>query len=191
MLERVHHRTIVVDHGVHDPVEQPDRPFRQQPVVTVAQLAQVRDRRGFAVVHRDQIRGAEEEVDVAGGERLLALAHVDAVQHDVEIARIGLDLGELDALRASSTESGWKWKTSARIRTSSSVGAARSTQTVVVDDGSSHAGSTRSARCTAPFSRTKIVISRVSSRSLRRYLPSAACAAASRATGTRYGEQLT
>ena len=54
VLERVHHRPIVVDHGVDDAVEQPDRPLRQQPVVTAAQLTQVRDRRGLPVVHGDE-----------------------------------------------------------------------------------------------------------------------------------------
>ena len=49
-------------------------------------------------------------------------------------------------------------------------------------EGSSHAGSTRSACSVAPLRWTK---------TLTTYCRKAACAAASRATGTRKGEQLT
>ena len=47
-------------------------------------------------MHRDQVVAAEKEVDVARGERARALLAVDAVQHEIEILGILLDLRELE-----------------------------------------------------------------------------------------------
>ena len=45
-----------------------------------------------AVVHGDQVVGAEEEIDVARGELVFARAEIDAVQDEIEIAVVALDL---------------------------------------------------------------------------------------------------
>src|SRR5687767_3325620 len=59
---------------------------------------------------------------------------------------------------ASSTASSWKWKTVDRIEPSAGVGAARSTQKVVVAPGCSHAGSTPCASLQPDASCTKTLI---------------------------------
>ena len=68
----------------------------------------------------------------------LPLVKVDAVQDQIRGSHhTAAIFGWWMALSASSTDSGWKWKTSLRMRPSSGVGDARSTQKFTFDDGSS------------------------------------------------------
>ena len=101
---------------------------------------------------------AEEEVDVVRRERGFRLLVVDAVQDQVEIAVVALDLRMVHLGDGVFHASGWKWKTSDSIVSSSGVGPARSTQTFAPLAGSSQAGSTRSTVSVRPFWFTKMEI---------------------------------
>ena len=130
--------------------------------------------------------GAEEEVGVVRLEGVLGGLEVDAVQDDVEVAAVGLDL---------------------RMRLALQRGLDR--QLVEAEDVAQHgARPPRSAPRRPPTPRTPLSarqprrveavdqlgatapVDEVANQSPTLTL-SAACAAASRATGTRYGEQLT
>ena len=151
-FERLSDGTVVLHHRIDDPVHERDRPFGEEVLVLTTRVSQALDAARGAIVHRDEIVLPEEEVDVARGEGACPLLAVYPVQHEIEILGILLDLGYWSALRASSMESGWKWKTSFSRAKSLSEGAGRSTQSLTGEDGSSHAGSTRSTSLVVPFS---------------------------------------
>jgi hypothetical protein len=91
-LELFDLRTVVVHHRVHDPVHQGHGALREDVVVARAHPAHLGDGARLAVVDRDEVVRAEEEVGVVRGEVVLARLEVDAVQDDVEIAVVRLDL---------------------------------------------------------------------------------------------------
>ena len=128
----VHLRPVVIDHRVDDAVEAARPALRRGSsgsACTCSRSSAIDAR--VAVVHGDEVVRAEEEVDVVRREAVLAGLEVDAVQDDVEIAVVGLDLRDTArADIASSTDSGWNANVSLRISDSGIDGAARSTQTI-------------------------------------------------------------
>ncbi len=97
-LELLDLGAIVVDHRVDDAVQQRRRPFGQHEVVARADVAQVRQRAREVVVHGHQELLAEEDVDLVRREAMLRGREVDAVQDQVEVVAVALDLGGLDLL---------------------------------------------------------------------------------------------
>jgi hypothetical protein len=73
----------VVDHVIDDAMHQRDRPFRQREIAALAEARDLGDAAPPPVVHRHQIIGAEEEVDVERFERMLLLLEIDAVQDHI------------------------------------------------------------------------------------------------------------
>ena len=92
-LELVDFGPVVVDHRVDDSVHQRDRAFRQDVPGPRAQLTDMLDAAALAVVNGDQEVRRQEEVGLAGVERVIRHVEIDAVQNDVEMAAVGLDLG--------------------------------------------------------------------------------------------------
>ena len=191
-----------------------------------AHLVHLCDRARLPVVDGDEVVGAEEEVGVVRGEVVLAGLEVDAVQDQVEVAVVRLDLrdGGTSATRVLDGQRVEVEGVGEDRETPPSVGAARSTQhTSPRCDGSSHArldgvgllgdavavdedgdhqqapdyrAPGASACAQAPGRQTQARSPEPGAWSLvQRQSPtftcSAACAAARRATGTRYGEALT
>ena len=73
-------------------MQQRRRPFGQDEVVARADLEQVRDRAREVVVDGDQELLAEEDVDLVRREAVLRRLEVDAVQDQVEVVAVALDL---------------------------------------------------------------------------------------------------
>jgi len=76
------------------------RPVRQHEPVSRAELAVASDRPRGSVVDGHQVRWPEEEVDVVGGEAAAALPRSRCVQDDVEVVRVAVGLGMVEAPRA-------------------------------------------------------------------------------------------
>jgi len=106
VLDLLDDRAVVFHHRVHDAVEQRDRALFQNVLVAAADVAHLFNRARFAVVHGHQVVPAEKEIDVPGRElRALRPAvacrlrrgqrGVDAVEHEIEVAGIAFDFGEL------------------------------------------------------------------------------------------------
>ena len=162
LLELLDLRPVVVDHPVDDAVHQRAGPspstwsFRSQ----MSWISG--DAPRLAVVNRDQIVGAEEEVGVVR-------ANDPGRATSGSRCRAGSDRGSRCRLRssgggpcatASSTASGWKWKTSERIRQLARASApARSTHTFAPLPAASHAGSSSGTLTRSrPLRWTKTVI---------------------------------
>ena len=171
------------------------------------------------LVHRDEVVPAEEEVDVARLEALVLLPGFDAVQDQVQQLAVRLDLRQVHFRERVLDGQLVKVEDVPRAASlSGSPGDSRSTQTISVAPGASQRGSTDSAVCSRAVAVDKDEImacgsltrhsalgirhsrcpgglkSRVpchAGSQSRAFCFSAACAAASRATGTRNGEQLT
>ncbi len=184
-LELVHLRPVVIDHRVDDPVQQRHRALAEDVLGARAQLADVRDAAPLAVVDGDQELRRQEEIGFVRLEAVLGGIEVDPVQHDVEIAIVGLDLGIGLALKRRLDDQFVQAEDVAQDDAVGSVGSATSAHTTAPLSGDSHAGSRRSTSSVRPPLWTKYL-----NQSPTLTL-SAACAAARRATGTRYGEQLT
>ena len=71
-------------------------PFAEHPLVAAAQLVDLPDRSRHARVNRDEVLRAEKEIDVLGPEAVLARAEVDAVQDQIQVVAVGLDLGMVE-----------------------------------------------------------------------------------------------
>ena len=94
LLELLDLRPVVVDHRVDDPVHQHAGAFAEEPIALRAQTSVILlDRSRLARVDGDQILRAEEEIDVLRLEAVLRRGEVDAVEDQVEIVAVGLDLG--------------------------------------------------------------------------------------------------
>ncbi len=211
VLELFDLRTIVVDHRIDDPVEEADRPLAHQIRVPRAVLAKRCDGAGMSVVNGHQEVAAEEEIDVVGGEPVLRLPEVDAVQDDIQIPVVGLDFRILHAAhrvlhreRVERERVGQNQRLGNRRRRQvhpheraggriqpAAVDALNLLGPAVpVDEDADHVNSDsrleagRSARACAPSLDPFLCQSPT-------FTDSAACAAASRATGMRYGDALT
>ena len=92
VLELLDLRPVVIDHRVDDPVEQRDRSLGHDLRVPGDVLLELGDRSRVAVVDRDEVVRADEEVDVVRGETLSARLEVDAVQDRVQVAVVRFDL---------------------------------------------------------------------------------------------------
>ena len=116
VLERLHHRAVVVHHRVHDAVEQ------RRPGLPPAAGRGDRTARAGARSTRDSPSctvtsqlGPMKKSTSRVANACLPLPHVDAVQHQIEVAGIGFGLRELEAAaaRPRSTADA-EWNTSAR-----------------------------------------------------------------------------
>ena len=86
----------MIDHRVHDAVQQRHRTFPQDVRVLSAHVAHPGDAARLAVVDGDQVVGTKEEVHVPGAEFVLARVEVDAVEDDVQVAVVRLHLRVVD-----------------------------------------------------------------------------------------------
>ena len=93
LFQFVGFRTVVVHHRVDDAMEQRDRALRQDVVGALAQPGHMGDAAAQAVVDGDQVVRAEEEIRFVGVEEVLLALEVDAVQDQVEVMPVRLDLG--------------------------------------------------------------------------------------------------
>ena len=187
LLELVDLRPVVVDHRVDDAVQQHGRALAEHPRVAGADLADLADRARHARVHGHEEPLAEEEIDVLRPEAVLRGAEVDAVEDQVEIVAVGFDLGMMelrqrvldrqlvevedvgeDARLLRRRADRDRPRPRRRCRAAARPGPPRSTGVVAA-----------ALRACRPADQSPTLTC------------SAACAAASRATGTRYGEQLT
>ena len=92
LLEPIDLRRVVVDHPVHDAMQQVARPFGQDVLVPRAHLELRLDRPRRRMVDRDQEIPAQEEVDVVRDNPLLPPGRLDAVQDQIQKVVVGLDL---------------------------------------------------------------------------------------------------
>jgi hypothetical protein len=83
----------VVHHGIEDAMQQRDGAFGQNLQVPRRVVAKVGQAFRMAIVNRDEVVGSDEEVDVVRAEAvLISSAESDAVEDDVEIPVVRLDL---------------------------------------------------------------------------------------------------
>ena len=86
----------MVDHGIDDPVQQRGRPLADNPLVPRRQVPQPGNRPCLRVVDRDEVVRPQEEIGVVGRELVPRRREVDAVENQVQVAVIRLDLRELE-----------------------------------------------------------------------------------------------
>jgi hypothetical protein len=91
-LELLHLRPVVIDHQVDDAVHQRDGPLGEDLAVPLTHGMHLLDRARLAIVHGHQVVRAEEEVRVVRREAMLRRAEIDAVEDQVDVAVVGLDL---------------------------------------------------------------------------------------------------
>ena len=107
---------IVIHHRIDDPMQQRHRALGQDMAGALAQLGDVRDAPTPSVVDRHQVVRAEEEVGFVGVEGVFLAVEVDAVEHEVEVVAVGLDLRLGLPPSADSIARSWKRKTSVKTR---------------------------------------------------------------------------
>ena len=73
-------------------MHQGDRPLAEDAGVADADLADLADRPRHAGVHGDEVALPQEEVDVLRVELVLPRAEVDAVENQIQIVAVRLDL---------------------------------------------------------------------------------------------------
>ena len=185
-FELVDLRPIVIDHRVDDAMQQRDRAFAEHVLRARADLADVRDAAPLAVVDGDEEVRRQEEIGFVRVEAMLDGIEVDAVEHDVEIVAVGLDFriglalkGRFDDQLVQAEDA-----RAARRRLPRSVPPHPPTPR-----RRCRAQQPRRVEAVDQFGPTASV-DEVANQSPTLTL-NAACAAARRATGTRYGEQLT
>ena len=96
LLELVGFGPVVVDQRVDDPVHQRSRAFAEQLAVPRADPGQLVDRSGFPVMDGNQEPRRQEEVHVLGLEAVLAGLEVYAVENQIEVIAVRLDLGMMN-----------------------------------------------------------------------------------------------
>jgi hypothetical protein len=92
LLERVDLRPVVVHERVDDAMQEPHGAIGHHERVAQREVPHVGDAAPAAVVHGHEQGRREEEVDVVRGEAVRVGLEVDAVQDDVEVAVVRLDL---------------------------------------------------------------------------------------------------
>ncbi len=94
LLQRVHRRPVVIDHRVDDAMEAgPPAPRPCSRSCRSHRSRSVRDRRGLAVVHRHERSCGPMKKSTSRVASSCGCWHVDAVQHDVEVAGYGSTFG--------------------------------------------------------------------------------------------------
>ena len=126
-LERLEHREVAVDDGVHQRVQHEPRSMAQQLGLALAARADVREAALGAAADREHVVRAGEDVHLADAQ-VLPL-QLDGVQHDEERVAVLLDLRPLVAVCASSTASSCRWNSSCIASSSPESGSYSATQT--------------------------------------------------------------
>ncbi len=91
LLQLLDLRAIVIHHRVDDAVHQRRRALPEDPAVPRADVSHLADRSRDARMNGDQVAVAEEEIDVLRVEGVLARLEIDAVEDDVQVVAVGLD----------------------------------------------------------------------------------------------------
>ena len=170
---------------VDDAVQQRARAFAEHAVVARADLGHAQNRTRRAVVKGDEILRPEEEIDFLRPELVLTRLEIDAVQDQIEVVAVGLDLrmmdfgervldGQLVEVKRVGEYPGFFWcgRTQVGPHPDPAVG---------LQPGGIHTVDNRRGPAL-------VLVDGDQSPTLT---CSAACAAARRATGMRYGEALT
>jgi hypothetical protein len=178
-------REVVVDHRIDDPIHEQAGPLTQDPIVFRAHVADFVDRTRHPGVNGHQILRTQEEIDVFRGEAMLRRLEVDPVKNQIEVIAVRFDLwmvnfrerifhGELVEVEHVGQDAGLVWR--GRLQRHPDPDTA-----VRFEPGGVHP---------VDFRGDPAVVFENLDQSPT-LTASAACAAANRATGTRYGEQLT
>ena len=155
------------------------------------------DRARRAVVDGDQELRRQEEVHVLGLEEVLPRLEVDAVEDQIQVVAVRLDLRMVDGVERVLDRELVDVEDVGRIRLSSGVGLSMidPDQDAAVRPAARPGPRGRSTHWSVDPPSCLKTCDQVDPGACRDQSPvficSAACAAASRATGTRYGEQLT
>ncbi len=86
----------MIHHRIDDPMHEHSRSLAERAVIPLADAEHLGQGSGNAGVNGNQELLAEKEVDVLGLEAVFGLAEVDAVENQVQVVAVRLDLGMMN-----------------------------------------------------------------------------------------------